>query len=159
MVALECLNEVLIDSANEVFETMVFMDLIQTEDISPVSSSESLIGSITFRNGIEGCLTIGCDKSCAAAIARNMLGLDPDEEVTDDDIRDAIGEIANMVMGSVKSRIAEDSASIQVSIPTVISGAHIQAGLAENANHAEIDVTLDDEYRLKISLHYKETAD
>ena len=94
MIEQVCLNEVLIESAKEVFETMVFMDIAAATNQDQDIEGWTLLGSITFKGNIEGCLTICLNVPCAQTIAKNMLGIDTTEQVTEEDTCDAIGEIA-----------------------------------------------------------------
>jgi len=154
-----CLNEVLLESAKEIFETMIFMDLTEITEPDKGIEGESLLGSITFKGDLEGCLTISCSISCAQSVARNMLGLDTDDELTDEDTCDAIGEVSNMLMGSVKKRIADDFGDIQVSIPSVISGRELKNNLGDAAKKISTTINIEDEYVVELSLLYRETQE
>ncbi len=154
-----CLNEAILDGAKEVFETMIFIDLEKSEDSNHVIEGDSLLGSITFTGNLEGCMTICCGTECAKAIAANMLGMDPDEQVSDEDVCDAIGEVTNMVMGSLKARIQDDIGNIEVSIPTVVSGQEIENSLGEKAtSRVWVNVNVGKDHPALFSLIYKENA-
>ena len=152
-----CLNEALLDAAKEVFETMVFMDLEESTEPQPDIEGWALLGSITFKGTLEGCLSICCSTPCAQAIAINMLGTDTTEDLTEADTCDAIGEIANMVMGSVKARILEKVGNLEVSIPSVISGRSLENNLGERATKITIQVNIEDEYVAELCLLYRES--
>ena len=152
-----CLNEVLIESAKEVFETMVFMDLTETTESDQNAESWALLGSITFKGGMEGCLAISCSTPCVQAITINMLGMDTAAELTEADTCDAIGEIANMIMGGVKSRLLEKVGNLEVSIPSVISGRELKNNLGDGAEKISIKVNIEDEYVAGLSLLYKKS--
>lgn len=157
MIGQVCLNEVLIESAKEVFETMVFMDLAESTEPDQNVEGQVLLGSITFKGSLEGCLAICCSMSCAQAIAINMLGIDTTEQLTEEDTCDAIGEIANMIMGSVKSRLLEKVGNLEVSIPSVASGRHIKSNLGEGAEKISVKVNIEDEYVAELSLLCRES--
>ena len=150
-----CLSDILLESAKEIFETMIFMDLAEVTEPDQDIDGDALLGSITFRGNLEGCLSICCGTACAQSIARNMLGLDADDELTEEDTCDAIGEVANMVMGSVKKRIADSFGDIQVSIPTVISGKKLKNNLGDETTKISIMVNIEDEYVAELSLLYR----
>jgi len=152
-----CLNEVLIESAKEVFETMVFMDLAEATEPDQDIEGWTLLGSITFKGSLEGCLAICCSTSCAQTIAINMLGIDTTEQLTEEDTCDAIGEIANMIMGSVKSRLLEKVGNLEVSIPSVASGRQIKSNLGDRSEKISIKVNIEDEYVAGLSLLYRES--
>ncbi len=155
-----CINSVLLSGAKEVFETMIFMNLEECTDPEQQMEGDVLMGSITFKGDISGCLAIYCNFACAKVIGANMLGMDPNEEIGRDDVYDAIGEVTNMVMGSVKSQIQDSMGDLQVSIPMIISGQDIQTSLGEESTHkAFIKVSIDDEYVAEFSLMYREGSD
>ena len=122
MIAQDCLSDTLVAGAREVFEKMIFMQIENCSDTTSQIAGDVLLSSISFRNGMDGCLGICCNKDCAHAIAINMLAMSPDDPISDDEIKDALGEVANMVMGTVKSAIQSDLKNLQVSIPVVVTG-------------------------------------
>lgn len=151
-----CLSDALLDGAKEVFETMIFMDIEDTTDPDWKIEGETLLGSITFQDGIEGCLAICCEIPCAETIAKNMLGMDPDEEIGKDEVSDAMGEVANMLMGSLKSRLHDSAGDLHVSIPTVVSGRELQNSLGDGSSRVSLKVNIEDEYFAELSLLYRE---
>lgn len=151
-----CLNEMLLESAKEIFETMIFMDLTEATEPDQIVEGDALLGSITFKGSIEGCLSICCSTACAQSIAQNMLALDADDEITEADTCDAIGEVANMVMGSVKKRMADSFGDLQVSIPSVVSGKELKNNLGDAAKKLVTKINIEDEYVSELSLLYRE---
>lgn len=154
-----CFNVALLEGAKEVFETMIFMDLEESsEPDRQIEEANSLLGLITFKNSIEGCLTIRSSVPCARVIAANMLGVDTPEEIegiTDAEVSDAFGEVTNMVMGSVKSRIQSVTGELQVSIPTVVGGMNLSNSLGEQANKVLVKVSTENEDIIEFSFLYK----
>ena len=153
-----CLNDALLAGTKEVFETMIFIDLEETTEPNQKIEGDALLGSITFKNGIEGCLTICCTVTCAKIIAANMLGTDPEEEISEEEICDAIGEVTNMIMGSVKARIQDSIGGLQVSIPTVVRGQHIENSLGDRTSKVLAKFSIEDEYIIELSLLYRESS-
>jgi len=153
MIEEKCFSAALLDGAKEVFETMVFMDLEESGESAPQIEGDSLLGSITFSNALEGCLAVRCSMSCAKIVAANMLGLESDEE-----IGDAIGEITNMVMGSVKSRATSEAAELQVSIPTVVRGQNMANSLGEGAGKVVVTTSPDEEHVIEFSFLYRRSG-
>ncbi len=67
-----------------------------------------------------GSVSISFDKACAIAIVKNMLGDDIQDIMQD--VKDAVGEITNMVSGQARAGLSEMGISMQGSTPTVIIG-------------------------------------
>ena len=131
MITTVSLKDALLDGAKEVFETMVFMTLEESAEESPDINDEALLGTITFKGNLEGCLGVCCSPQCAKMVAANMLGMESTESLSEGDVNDAIGEIANMVMGAVKSRIQEQVGNVEVSIPSVVQGCRLRNSLGD----------------------------
>ncbi len=89
-------------------------------------------------------------------IAANMLGMETDEEISQYDIDDAIGEVSNMVMGSVKARLQDKFSNLNVSIPTVVRGREIENSLGDSASEVSVKVNIEDEYAAELVLLYRE---
>ncbi len=155
MVAQECFEEALIDGTREVFETMMFMTVEECNECYDALEGQALLGSITFEGPVEGCLGICCGETAAKTIAQNMLGDARDDELTSEGIADAIGEVANMVMGAIKSRIADSVGDVTVSIPTVISGSELHNSLGDESEEISRVVSIDDEMAI-LTLMYRE---
>ena len=153
------LSEILLMSAREVFETMIFMDIAEAPDSAAALEGELLLGSITFVNGSKGCLTICSDMECSKTIALNMLGMEPGSEISKEEICDAVGEVTNMVMGSVKKRVRDSLGEVQVSIPTVVIGRQIENSLGEPSTKVRVKICIDDKYVAELALLYKEFED
>jgi chemotaxis protein CheX len=159
MITTMSLRDSLLDSAKEVFETMAFMALeeVADEQEGPGLENETLLGTITFKGDLEGCLAICCGCRCARTIGANMLGTDPAEPMSDNDMSDAIGEVANMVMGALKARVQEEVGTMEVSIPSVVRGRELRNSLGERASKISVTVNLEEEHRVQFSLLYRES--
>jgi chemotaxis protein CheX len=154
-----CLNEALLGGAKEIFETMIFVNLEESCETEEKIEGDSLLGSITFKGGLEGCFAICCSAPCAKTIALSMLAMDPSEDLSEAEISDAIGEVTNMVMGGIKSRILDTVGNIEVSIPMVTSGQELQNSLGEGAIKALVKVKFDNEYIAELSMLYRESSE
>jgi chemotaxis protein CheX len=111
-----------IDATREVFSTMVMMDVADDFPLKePVSRFKcSITGMVGFAGTYSGVISIHCPVDLALKVTSNMLGIDCDE--VNEDLNDAIGEIANMLGGSVKQVLSKGGLDVKLSIPTVISG-------------------------------------
>lgn len=112
----------IIDSTNEIFSSMVMMEIAVNGDIQ--NSIEPLQNSITGVIGLagthKGVLAIHFPHTVAMAITGSFLGMDVDE--INEDVEDAVGELANMLGGNVKAILSDNGRDIDLSLPSVISG-------------------------------------
>lgn len=133
---------------------MVFMDVGRLDPAQfEKTDGDSLLSTITFNGQIEGCFGFCCSRASANAVAASMLGLDPDDEVAKQDVNDAMGEIVDMVMGSIKSEVPTFQ-NVQVSIPTVTRGQRIEHNRGGDPNAIVDHVKIGDDYSAELFLHW-----
>jgi chemotaxis protein CheX len=116
------LGEEIIKGIQDVFRTMLMTELagreLGTEEL--VSIDSNLTSMIGLGGGLRGVLAIHCPAAVAKAITAAFLGMEVAE--LDDDVKDAIGEIANMVAGNLKVSCSALGIAIELAIPTSIVG-------------------------------------
>jgi chemotaxis protein CheX len=82
--------------------------------------SNSISGIIGLAGAVKGMLAIHLPNSAALAITTAFLGMDVEE--IDEDVCDAIGELANMLGGSIKAVLDPAGSEVQLSMPSAIHG-------------------------------------
>ncbi len=75
------------------------------------------------------------------AIAGAMLGMDLEE--IDADVKDALGEIANMLAGGLKERFSEENVGLELAIPTAIAGKSYTISSPTRSNRIVIPFTVE----------------
>lgn len=106
-------------AADEVFTTMMGVQCLPSE-VEPSSERETIAAVIGLAGAMSGCLVLQCGLQAAMAVASRLIGVEPRE--LDEMVRDAIGEVANMVAGAWKGFDPVLSSGCLLSTPTVISG-------------------------------------
>ncbi len=120
------LDKSIINATLEVFASMIFID-IAPEILSeggPKAIEANLSSLIGLAGDLKGILAIQCPAEVAMGITGAMLGM----EVTElgEDVKDAIGEIANMVAGGLKETLTATGKNIELAIPTTVIGKSIR---------------------------------
>jgi chemotaxis protein CheX len=83
------------------------------------NSEEPLMtGTVQISGGFSGAVHLICGRSVVRAAAARMFSV-PEADLSDEDLRDALGELTNMVGGNVKTLLP---GSEFISLPTVIEG-------------------------------------
>ena len=84
---------------------------------------ECVISSIGFTGTLEGSCAICLPDSSACRIVSRML----DQEITEvsADIIDGIGEITNIVLGSLKMKVQSNDFDFTISVPSYIKGSRM----------------------------------
>ena len=97
---------------------------------------------IGLADGANGWIAIGLSKKLALKLTENMLG--ETKTYIDADVRDAVGEIVNMIAGGAKAELSQKGYSFKIAIPTVVVGDNHQLGQMRNASYMMIPFTADD---------------
>ncbi len=96
------LTDSIVDATKEIFSTMLMIEVSPeppvTERIAPFQSSVS--GMIGIAGAYKGMIVIHAPEEVAINLTSTFLGMDVAK--VDDDVRDAMGELANMLGGSIK---------------------------------------------------------
>ncbi|WP_348261391.1 chemotaxis protein CheX [Telmatobacter sp. DSM 110680] len=119
-------------SVREVFETMLGVQCRLEEGVKSipgVKDAVSVTAVVGFGGILSGACVIRCDALAACTIAARMAGME--FETVDDIVKDAIGEICNMLAGTWKSKVPDLAANCGLSVPAVITGSdynlHVQS--------------------------------
>ena len=112
-------QEDLIAMNEQMWAAMLGLPLSATEYVNPVNQGQGSIGACVQLVGEwEGAVRLDCSSGLAELAARRFLGK-ARSELTVDDLRDTVGELTNMVAGSVKALLPQPT---HVSLPSVADG-------------------------------------
>ncbi len=116
------LQQQIIDSTQSVFDTMLMMPLTPGSILAEkvYTFQKSISAMLGFAGEIQGMLTIHCPQEVAFTITSALLGVDVD--TINEDVKDTIGELANMILGGIKDGFTEQGIQINLAIPTVLAG-------------------------------------
>ena len=106
----------------EVFSTMLGSELEVGEPIGdpdPLMSAE-VVSLVGLTGAVTGALSLQCGREHARDLTARFLGADGQEIESLDEVRDAVGELVNMIGGSLKTAIGSPEA-IELSLPTVVT--------------------------------------
>jgi chemotaxis protein CheX len=117
---MQFLEEEIRQVAGTVWSSVLGVELVPAARIPP-TPERVVSGSVQFTGAWEGAVTIECSAEFARQAAATMFGVDP-AAASLADTQDAIGELANMTGGNVKSLLPEPC---RLSLPTVVEGADI----------------------------------
>ena len=111
-----------VTSTTTVFSTMLSwslkrMPLTQWPQPHPKHEISGIVG---LSGQAVGTVVLSLERDVALSATEAMLGIRPDQ--MDEDVVDAIGELANMIAGSAKTQLEQFAMSI--SLPNVIVGKH-----------------------------------
>jgi len=106
-----------------IFTTMVGVeDLLAVPELTASTThfSHSVTAMVGFAGLFNGLLSLHVPQTLALKFTSSMLGMEVTE--LDDDVNDALGEIANMAAGSFKHHLSKEGHEVRLSTPSVVSG-------------------------------------
>ncbi len=119
--------QVLKEAVKAVVDTCAIqMDIQLTVDPHPSDPREAKVDfgsaiALTAQNG-GWQLAVMADKESCAKFTRSMFAMEPDEEPEMADMADAVGEVANVAAGVLKSSRAKAGQAVQLGLPLFMEG-------------------------------------
>ncbi len=111
------------DQIIEVFDMMLSMELKSSEeDLKSTFNKDRLVGSVSFIGSLMGHFSIHINKDFSCQMTAAMLGIELDEVEGDEDVKDVISEMCNMVGGNLKSKFCDSGMPCELSTPSLTSG-------------------------------------
>jgi chemotaxis protein CheX len=111
------------EAAVKVLQTMAFTEpqvdkpFLKTRTLLAQGDITGIVG---LTGDMHGSLVVSFSEDAILQVVSHMLGEACKE--MNDDVRDAVGEITNMICGDARRRLAEQGYHFQGAIPTVIDG-------------------------------------
>lgn len=87
------------------------------QDCAALGDVSAIIG---ITGAARGSMALTFSEPCIKAIVSSLFG-SPVTELNEE-VRDAVGELTNMICGDARRRLSEEGISLQAGIPTVVSG-------------------------------------
>ncbi len=116
------IKQKIIECTQEIFTSMIMMDISVSDETPQIPKvlHDNISGMIGLGGTHKGILGIHLPYVVAMAITSSFLGM----EVTEigEDVEDAVGELANMLGGNVKTILSEKGRDIELSLPSTIHG-------------------------------------
>lgn len=100
----------------------------QSSDLVVDSEDGLMTGTVQISGGFTGAVHLVCGRGVIRTAAAQMFSV-PEDDLSDEDLRDALGELTNMVGGNIKTLLAGTE---YISLPTVIEG--LNYGIARLAS-------------------------
>jgi len=116
------LDQLVTTAISGVFGTMLKISVQMEPPGSPIRHGEPHIaGSVGFIGNLSGVVYVYSTQRFARKLTRSLLG-EKDTEPGEEMVNDAVGEIANMIVGNLKSRLADRGMNCILTIPSIVRG-------------------------------------
>ncbi len=109
-------------AAMHVLKTMAGIDATPGKPF--IKQDDVAIGDVSAIIGItgaaKGSMALIFTEQCINAIASSLLGMEFTK--LNHEVRDAVGDLTNMICGDARRRLAEGGFTLQAGIPTIVGG-------------------------------------
>ncbi len=131
-------------ATKEVFSMMLGGEAVpgppRTED-GGVGPTEGVVALVGLTGPLVGTGSVCCSPELACRLAGQMLMTE--YHAVDNDVLDAVGEVANMIIGNLKTTIEDQFGAMWLSVPTVVYGRNFTTRSMGRHNWTVVPFTCD----------------
>lgn len=126
---IEIIDQLARQSVEVVFKEMLGIT-VRPDEVVPLESDPEgqIISSVGFIGQVNGIVHLAVNLAFARHIAGHLLGIDETEFDGDEMVNDAMGELANVVVGRVKSQLCDQGRSCTLTVPSIVRGQRLTLG-------------------------------
>jgi chemotaxis protein CheX len=115
-----------VDATAEVFATMVFVELERgTAIVGNAQPVATVVGAVNFLGSVSGTVSFYSSDTAACEIVAAMLGIDPADAGAE--VPDTVGEITNMIAGTLRGKLTQAGERLMITPPSVTIGSDFRA--------------------------------
>lgn len=147
------LVDTMIEATQEVFTSMVSLSASAGVPFERTSTdADSLTGMVQFNGQWSGYTAINLPEATALLVTSSFLFMDADD-ITTEELKDSLGELANILAGSIKSFLDPGGSAIQLSVPMLLHGHEFTPERQPESSQVSIPFYLDDgEFLVEVQL-------
>ncbi len=110
------------DSVIDVFDTMLSLEAKISEAGAEVLESNRFMGTVKFAGEVVGIVTIQISYDFGRIMTASMQGIEPEEVEGDEEIKDLLAELSNIVGGKLKSTYTDIGLYCELTTPSITTG-------------------------------------
>jgi len=124
------------DSLLDLFDSMLSMDLeLSDEESVALPEGSRITGSVRMAGKVMGAINIQVSDEFSKQMTAAMLGVEEDEVEGEEDVKDVISEVCNIVGGNLKSKFCDSGMTCQLSPPAFTRGTDFKIESLNTARH------------------------
>ena len=125
----------LVEVTKDIFSTMVARSVEFGEpSFTGPQPTANVVATVGFAGTLSGYVSLCVSKEAAFEIAQALLGSSADE--AHEHVRDAAGEMANMIAGSVRTNMTDRGEQLGISTPIVTVGTDFSTAALRDVSQA-----------------------
>ena len=140
----------------ETFDAMMSIQIERFEPEGALTLPDShIVGTIHFGGEVVGVMSFNLGYEFAQEVTAAMLGIEIDEIESIEEVKDVIGELANIVAGNLKTEFLDSGLTCVISTPSITQGSDFKIDPVDIAPPLKMNYRRDNDYVL-IDLCVKE---
>jgi chemotaxis protein CheX len=150
----EILAQCIDHACRQVFSTMMGVGLEPGEvsmEAAPPDANDGVVSLIGLAGTWTGTGSVGCSPALACRICSQLLMTDV--QAVNEEVLDAVAELTNMIVGSVKTDLEQHLGPLGLTIPTVVYGRNFKMRSTRTTEWTTLRFLWEDEpLRIRVSL-------
>lgn len=107
----------------DTFGTMLSLDLARVgKKTDPGLDDSRFVSSVHYAGEVVGTLSLHISREFADIVASTMMGLEEGENCGEEELKDVLGELANIISGNLKSDFLDADLACVISTPSITRG-------------------------------------
>lgn len=134
------------ESVVDLFDTMLSME-IQPSDNEPTTDNDEIVmvGIVSFAGKVNGSANIRVSQAMAKTMTASMLGMELDEIESDEEVKDVLREVCNIIAGGLKSNFCDAGLACEISTPSITTGNNFEVQTLHMERYERFDFIHGDE--------------
>ncbi len=116
------LEQLLTEAMPQTFDTMLAMPIVSQPPVAFAADERLVAASVGFIGEVTGVVYIYVTEKLALQITSRMLDMPEPEIEGHEMVNDTMGEMANMIVGQIKSRLCDRGRKCVLTIPSILRG-------------------------------------
>jgi flagellar motor switch protein FliN len=116
------------ESVVDLFDTMLSMQITACDAEPSIAENDEIImvGFVSFAGKVNGSANIRVGQSMAKMMTAGMLGMEIDDIESNEEVKDVLREVCNIVAGGLKSKFCDTGLACEISTPSITTGNNFQ---------------------------------
>jgi chemotaxis protein CheX len=132
--ATEIEDDVLVRAIEDFWGSMLGLDIARVDAPYGTPGARETVGTVSIMGGYSAAVVVRLPEDLARQATAAMFGMEPDE-CSNEEVGDAIGEVANVVAGALKGTLDTDC---RLSLPGVTEGTDLRVGVPGGVMRTEV---------------------
>lgn len=154
----------------DTFDAMLSMNLEQVgKKMDPNLNDQRLVGAVNFAGEAVGTLSLHISQAFAKEVTASMLGIETEEIESEEEVKDVLGELTNIISGHLKSDFTDMDLACVISTPSITHGSDFKLETAEvgefrqwiyrhKENEIIVEISLKEDLGNKLDVHGEEVS-